>query len=107
MSRSNVLPLNVICLISEYSKPLTRANWRNSKPILSVYELYLCVYTSWDQYDLHDIIYRNIHNTYWYDIYLCIQCFGLQTTSTYYNMSEDELLKINGMKEAIKIYKYR
>ena len=35
----NVLPKNVLHIIREYSKPLTRPNWRDSKPLLTVYEL--------------------------------------------------------------------
>ena len=36
----NLLPKNALLLIKEYSKPLTRADWRNSKPIVTTYKLY-------------------------------------------------------------------
>jgi hypothetical protein len=37
---SNVLPSNVLRLIRDYSKPLTRPNWRQSKPLTTAYQLY-------------------------------------------------------------------
>lgn len=34
------LPIHAVHLISEYSKPLTRPNWRQSKPLTTAYQLY-------------------------------------------------------------------
>ena len=36
---SHVLPLRALSLISEYSKPITRPEWRRSIPIISPYDL--------------------------------------------------------------------
>lgn len=35
-----MLPIRAVHLISEYSKPLTRPNWRQSKPLTTAYQLY-------------------------------------------------------------------
>ena len=34
------LPSYALLLINEYSKPLSRPNWRDSKPITTTYQLY-------------------------------------------------------------------
>uniref|UniRef100_A0A6C0JIA4 Uncharacterized protein n=1 Tax=viral metagenome TaxID=1070528 RepID=A0A6C0JIA4_9ZZZZ len=86
-----LLPSNVLRLIKEYSKPITRPNWRNSKPIVSVYEIYMGVYTSWDQDDLHYLIYRNIKKTYWYDIYWRIKVAGLYLCCKEYNITARDI----------------
>ena len=89
-----MLPSNVLQLISEYSKPVTRPNWRNSKPIVSVYELYLGVYTSWDEDDLHYLIYRNIQKTYWYDIYWHIKLAGPYMCCRVHNITATDIIKM-------------
>ena len=38
---SNVLPSRALLLIHDYSRPMTRGNWRKSKPIITTYDLYL------------------------------------------------------------------
>ena len=35
------LPSRVLLLISEYSKPMTRPDWRQSKPLINPYRLFL------------------------------------------------------------------
>ena len=91
---SNVLPSNALRLISEYSKPVTRPDWRNSKPIVSVYELYLSVYTTWDEDDLHYLIYRNIQKTYWYDIYWHIKLKTIYSCCKKYNITIYDIRKM-------------
>jgi len=46
---SRALPSRALLLISEYSKPITRPDWRDSKPIITKYQLYLYVIlkTNW------------------------------------------------------------
>jgi hypothetical protein len=40
---SYTLPSRALDLIHEYSRPMTKHNWRDSKPIISTYRLYLQV----------------------------------------------------------------
>jgi hypothetical protein len=46
---SRALPNRALYLISEYSKPMTRPDWRDSKPIITKYQLclYLVLKTNW------------------------------------------------------------
>ncbi len=37
---AQMLPSNALSLIREYSKPMTRPDWRNSKPLTTTYQLY-------------------------------------------------------------------
>jgi hypothetical protein len=94
MLPSNVLPSNVLHLIREYSKPCTRPDWRQSKPIVTVSELYMSVYTSWDEDDLHFTIYRNIKETYWYYIYWSIKIHGVYKSCRKCNITHDDIKKM-------------
>ena len=38
---TRALPIRAVHLISEYSKPLTRPDWRKSLPIVTTFRLYL------------------------------------------------------------------
>jgi hypothetical protein len=72
------LPCRALTLIHEYSKPLTRPDWRNSKPIVTHYELYLHVkYTPNDYKKIKRIILNNIHQTEWHRMYFYIKYIGL------------------------------
>ena len=73
------LPCRALTLIHEYSKPLTRHDWRQSKPIVTHYELYLHVkYTTNDYTKIKRIILNNIHQTEWHKIYFYIKYHGLE-----------------------------
>jgi len=91
---SYALPSNALRLIRDYSKPLTRPDWRQSKPIISVYDLYRVVYASWDEDDLHYKIYRNIKNTYWYEIYWHIKLNNVSTCRNKFNITRDEIIQM-------------
>ncbi len=72
------LPCRALSLIHEYSKPLTKPNWRNSKPIVTHYQLYLHVkYTTNNYNKLKRIILNNIHQTEWHKMYFYIKYRGL------------------------------
>ena len=64
MLRSRVLPSRALSLISEYSKPMTRPDWRKSKPIVETYCLFVIVIN--DYSPLGDYILSNICLTDWY-----------------------------------------
>ena len=38
---NRILPSRALLIISEYSKPMTRPDWRQSKPLITTYYLYL------------------------------------------------------------------
>ena len=67
------LPIRAINLISEYSKPLTRPDWRKSLPIVTTFRLYLTI--SPPTSELEYIILKNIKHTEWYKMYYYIHQF--------------------------------
>jgi hypothetical protein len=73
-SPSYVLPSCAVLLINEYSKPMTRSNWQESKSVISIPKLYLLVYSI--NSSLHDIILTNITNTEWYKKESYIRKYG-------------------------------
>jgi hypothetical protein len=104
---SYVLPPKVLRLISEYSKPVTRANWRTLRRMTN-YKLYdISMNVIRKKVNLVLIFQNNIKDTLWYKLYGFTQCWGVEKTSKYYDISVYELLKIDGISEAIEINKYR
>ena len=76
---SYALPSRALLLIGEYSKPLTRPDWRESIPIISTCHLYLIILNHNIKYyehltpieKLHNIILFNISYTDWYTMSCC------------------------------------
>ena len=91
---SHVLPSNALRIISEYSKPITRSNWRKSKPIINTYTLFLSVYSRANENLLHYIIYRNIRDREWYDQYWYIRRYGIQNCCLKYGITNDDINRL-------------
>ena len=70
------LPIRAINLIREYSKPLTRPDWRKSLPIVTTFRLYLTI--SPPTSELEYIVLRNIKDTQWYKMYYYIHQYGVK-----------------------------
>jgi hypothetical protein len=95
---SQTLPYNVLKLIQEYSKPLTRPDWRRSKPIITSYYIYKMVHNT--HIFLSPLIYglyMNIMQTQWYGLFIYVRLYGL-------NGMDDYLMKIDGIDEALNFY---
>lgn len=60
------LPFRAVSLIREYSKPLTRPDWRQSKPIITTYRLYLVVIQNYSD------LYYNLLTNIWLIFYILI-----------------------------------
>jgi hypothetical protein len=94
-----MLPKNVLLLISEFSKPVTRPDWRHSKPIISTYKMYNMVFG-----DTRPIIFNlcmNIIETDWYYIYMTVHYSGLR------HFQDNDIriiIKMDGVKEALRSY---
>ncbi len=100
-----VLPLRVLNIIKEYSRPLTRSNWRDSKPIISTYQLYLnCRQNNEYLFKLFCIIIDNIQRTNWYDAFIFIKHKGLSRYYYQYNICDSKIVNVDGIKEAIYLY---
>lgn len=76
---SRALPSRALVLIRDYSRPMTRPDWRESKPIISTYRLYLQVKNVKfaNKKSICQIILYNISNTEWYYVYVYISYHGL------------------------------
>ncbi len=102
------LPSRALSLIHDYSRPLTRADWRQSKPIITPYELYLHVkYTTHNYTKIKRTILNNIHQTEWHKIYFYIKYRGLEQfldEYLYLNKTPFDIKNLHaipGIKEAI------
>ena len=93
-----MLPSRALQLIHDFSKPLTRHDWRNIRRI-SAFDIYLHVYCR-TQTPLMELIFYNMQYTNWYNMYSTIKLIGLRNASIKYNIPIRELLHIRGMSEA-------
>ena len=55
------LPLNAQHLISAYSKPRTRPDWRTIHPV-NFADLYCHILSNWTRSPLFNTVYKNIHS---------------------------------------------
>jgi hypothetical protein len=103
-----MLPFNVVRLIREYSKPVTRPEWRTLHKMTN-YNFYNSINISiyMHNVDLVIIILNNMRTNLWRELFCFIEVFGIEKTSEYYNISQEELLKMDGMQEAIILNKRR
>ena len=92
---SYVLPYRALTLISEYSKPMTRPDWRKSKPIITTYRLYLSVINNYS--NLCYYILSNIWLTDWYELYTYIKAYGFD--NYYYYNKNNNILQIDGIAQ--------
>ncbi len=110
MTAYPLLPYRALSLIREYSKPLTRPEWRKFNPIITTYKLYLEVknlgyspiYLTPTK-RLHAFILNNIGNTDWYYAYVYIKCYGLCTFLHVY--TDPNILNQDGIQDAIHHYR--
>ncbi len=106
------LPYRAVSLIHEYSRPRTRHDWRQSKPIITTYRLYeyillhRLVNPLKNKYNtLYQLIFWRIIDTYWYHAYEFIRFYGLKH---YLHMGGKYNLNDDGIQYAIDYYnKYR
>jgi hypothetical protein len=107
-----VLPYRALSLIREYSKPLTNPRWRESKPIMSTYQIYL--YTRPCHINLLrkikfkylcKIIFLNIMQTHWHRLYVDIMRIGINNAAIQFNIPIQQLVKTDGLNEANTYYK--
>ena len=94
---SHALPSRAVSLIREFSKPLTRPDWRQSKPIITTYRLYLVVINNYS--DLCYTVLINIWFTDWYILYTYIKNYGID--NYYDNHTDRDILHIDGINEIL------
>jgi hypothetical protein len=93
------LPCRALSLIREYSKPLTRPEWRKSNPVISQYKLYSYVSNNTlENFKLKEYLIRRIQKTDWYYIYIYIRTFGIDQYYCYVGYTD--VLHIDGIMDA-------
>jgi hypothetical protein len=93
-----MLPERALLLIREYSKPLTRPDWRTLHKMTN-YKLSNII-TTVDKVDLVMIIQTNMKTSLWYELFSFTQVWGLDNTAECHHISVKELLQMDGMREA-------
>ena len=106
----SALPYRALQIIREYSRPITRPDWRKSKPLITIFRLYLLIkYVMYTPIisptkRLHSMILYNISETEWYYAYVYIKFYGLHT---YLHEHKDyTMLKADGIQDAIYHFRY-
>jgi hypothetical protein len=92
------LPCRALTIIREYSKPLTRPDWRKSKPIVTTYRLYINVINNYSEICYY--ILSNIWLTDWYQLYTYIKTYGFD--NYYYYNKNHNILQIDGIAQLSK-----
>ena len=111
-----LFPSHVLRLIREYSLPITRPDWRKSKPIISTYRLYTLIRRRRmmsAEYKIHYImLLNNIEKTAWYYTYNFIQHYGLESYDHRHffeygsKYHPNNVQEIDGISEAIIKHKF-
>ena len=101
-----MLPSRALLLIHDYSRPMTRSDWRKSKPIISTYRLYTRVQYLFNcRKNLHTIILHNIYQTDWYYAFYYIKYHGLSTYARDY-LNTTRVINMEGIEEAVYYYEH-
>ena len=100
---SHALPSHALRLIREYSKPLTRPDWRSLHRI-SNYHLLFCITNDNISTRLLNIINRNMQSSDWFCMFSFIELWGLTNASIRYGIPNKELMQINGIIYAVNNY---
>lgn len=104
-----MLPNRALLLIRDYSRPMTRPDWRKSKPIITTFKLYV-IFKLRRESVFVDNVLNNIRRTDWYYKYNTIQQYGLQgyfRNHIYeygipYNSDIYNIYAIDGISDAIR-----
>jgi hypothetical protein len=107
---SHTLPNRALTLIHDYSKPLTKPDWRGSKPIISIYRLYLYIrsknldYSDQSSSDIHLRILWQIQDTDWYFAYGYVKYYGLNRYLFMQQETNEKTYMDDGIQDAQYIY---
>jgi hypothetical protein len=104
-------PPEILRLIREYSLPITRPNWRKSKPIITTYQMFLLAErnnTYFWTYNIYERLLEHIQETEWFYSYKTILEYGLDPYRRHYyykyGVHSRNIHTIDGLQEALYIY---
>jgi hypothetical protein len=102
------LPDDVLTIIREYSKPITRSNWRTLNPLcrhIFYNELYDILFQgSIRLKPLFKRVFNHLCNSQWGDIYNYIRVWGIHEASLHFKLSVQELYFMPAIKYAQEYY---
>jgi hypothetical protein len=102
-----MFPKNVLLLINEYSKPVTRPDWRTIKN-LTQYKLFINIQNNIYKKDLFYNLYKSMETTEWFYTLNYISRLGIESYihkhKTYNDNLIVDLLKMEGIRHAQKVY---
>ena len=101
------LPDDILSIIREYSKPLTRPDWRTLKPLsghILYTDIYKIIWTKHNVSSLYKHVFHYIRDTQWGHTYMIIRILGIQYASCHFDIPIDELYKMPGMVYAQDYY---
>jgi hypothetical protein len=103
----NVFPKHILHLISEYSKPVTRPDWRTIK-ILTQYRMFLDISNNIYKKQIFYNVYKSMESTDWFYKLNYISRLGIESYihkhKTYNDNLITELLQTEGIRHAQKLY---
>ncbi len=99
------LPDDVLAIIREYSKPLTRPDWRILHPLWGP-AFYANLNYLRHKYNnqLYIRVFSHLKQTEWGRIYMHVRTFGIHHATIRYEISIDEIYKMPGMMYAQDYY---
>ena len=100
------LPDDVLSIIREYSKPLTRPDWRTINP-LCLHVLYTEIYDilfNGSSRPLFKRVFNHLCNSQWGSIYNYIRVWGMHDASLHFKLSVQELHVMPAIKYAQEYY---
>ena len=105
------LPDDVLAIIRDYSKPVTRPDWRTIQP-LSGHTFYTEIYHARciqcahrDTNVLYKRVFDNLKTSNWGKMYTFIRLEGIQYASCYFKTHVHELYKMPGIIDAQDYYR--
>ena len=107
---AQILPSNVTCLIREYSKPLTRPDWRRIH-LMTTFSMYTDLRKKrlWGQKNfwrkLYSTIMYNIEETNWFIQYVYVLTSGTDTYINNHTLSPFEILRVKELQKDLIKYK--
>ncbi len=102
-----MLPSRALLLINDFSKPLTRPEWRTMRKMTN-YDLYNIIKNNVTiNPELIMIMQTNMWDSIWYKLFINTQVYGLEIVSECHYITIKELLKMDGMREAAIINTHR
>jgi len=105
-----VLPSRALSLIHEYSKPLTRPDWR-TKHLMTAFSIYIDIRKKkiWGQKNfwrhLYSIIIHNIEQTDWFTKYMYVLKCGTQSYINNHKVAAFEIAELEYLQKDILKYK--